>query len=319
VSTRRAILVAAVAISCLEGASARAADTAAARVVGRDRSGQDAAVLGHVALPAGFAAKAGFVVAAVPPGQSAGEQAGFGRVLDPLPFIDVVNALAASRSALAVARSEDERVTRLRGRDFNASARDVESAHDVLRRARLDTAGAEARVRSLWGEAADGEDLDALAHSLGRGVAAIARIDLPPAPNGGDVRLASLATADGSALSTVRILGHVPAVDPALQGPGYLLWIERDNPPVGSSLLASFAAESQRTGALVPASAILWRAGVPCVYVEVEENVYERRALRERLPAGDAWLVLGGVKAGERVVSRGAQQLLSAELLPRDD
>jgi len=273
---------------------------------------------GRVVLQKGAAEKAGLVVVAAEAARSAAAQRAFGRVLDPLPFVDAVNAGAASRSALALARAEDERMTRLYGHDLNASAQDVERAHDALRRARLDTAGTAARLRSLWGEAADEEDLEALVDALGRGAGAIARVDQAPSPVGAEHALSALTTAEGAALTGARVLGRAPAVDPSLQGPGYLLWIDRDVPAVGSSLLATFTTAAPQSGALVPASAIVWCDGVPSVYVEVGEGAFERRAIADRLAAPGGWLILEGVRPGERVVTKGAQQLRSAEVLARD-
>jgi hypothetical protein len=292
-----------------------AAVATAAGVAARDAK----AVVGRVAVPSGFTARAGLTIAAALAGRSAAEQRAFGRVLDPLPFLDAVNARAASHSGLALARSEYERVTRLHGRDLNASTREVEAARDVLRQATLAAAGAEARVRSTWGDAAGREDLEAIAQALTRGSAAVARVDLPPGRSGAGYSLAALATGDGAPPLAARLLGAAPATDPLLQGAAYLLLIERDPPAVGASLLATFTAELRRDGALVPAAAIVWRDGVPCVYVEVEPDVFERRAVPERLAAGDDWLVASGVAAGERVVASGAQQLLSAEILDRDE
>jgi len=277
------------------------------------------AVLGRVAVPSGFTARAGLTIAAAVAGRSAAEQRAFGRVLDPLPFLDAVNARAASRSGLALARSEHERVTRLHGRDLNASAREVEAARDVLRRATIEAASAEARVRTTWGDVAGRADLEAIAHALAQGSAAVARVDLPPGQSGAGYSLTVLAIGEGAPPLAARLLGSAPSTDPMLQGAAYLLLIERDPPAVGASLLATFTAELRRDGALVPAAAIVWRDGIPCVYVEVEPDVFERRAIPERLAAGGDWLVASGVAAGERVVASGAQQLLSAEILDRDE
>src|SRR5205085_7618265 len=56
----------------------------------------------------------------------------FGRVLDPLPLLDVLHARTAARSADAAARAEHERVLRLHRDEENASTRDVENARAAL-------------------------------------------------------------------------------------------------------------------------------------------------------------------------------------------
>ncbi len=72
----------------------------------------------------------------------------------------------------------------------------------------------------------------------------------------------------------------------------------------------------------VPAGAILFHQGQPLVYVRVEEETYERRAVRILGRQSDCWILAvrqgnqpGGVTAKEPVVSRQAQVLLSKEFL----
>ena len=61
--------------------------------------------------------------------------------------------------------------------------------------------------------------------------------------------------------------------------------------------------------------AIVWSAGKPAVYVERDAGTFERRSLALAAALPGAWLVTDGVAAGERVVTTGAGQLLSAQTL----
>jgi hypothetical protein len=64
---------------------------------------------------------------------------------------------------------------------------------------------------------------------------------------------------------------------------------------------------------VVPEGAVVRQDGSAFVYVEKEHNVFERRAVSLERPLAGAWLVAGGIAAGDAVVVRGAQELLSTE------
>ncbi len=245
--------------------------------------------------------------------------AAFGRVLDPLPFIEAVRARTATASTLAAARAEHARVTALHQHDENASTRDVEAAHAALERARADAASAEARMTLTWGSDALAQgDLDAMVDALGRGEIALARIDLPAGdrlePPVSIVALAAAGAPDHPL--PCRVLGGAPATDPTLQGQGYLLLLGATPPVPGTSLAATVRGTDQpAAGVAVPRSAVLWYDGAAVVYVAVAPGTFERRIVTPLLTTGDPWIVGAGVAIGEHVVVRGAQELLSAQLL----
>ena len=64
----------------------------------------------------------------------------------------------------------------------------------------------------------------------------------------------------------------------------------------------------------VPRGALLRHDGRAWLFVEAEPGRYVRREVALDQPADGSWLLRGGVRAGERVVSVGGQSLLSEEL-----
>lgn len=62
-------------------------------------------------------------------------------------------------------------------------------------------------------------------------------------------------------------------------------------------------------GLSVPASAIIEEAGLPCVYVHVQGETFERRTIKPGIRDGNDVQILAGLKAGERVVTKGAYQV----------
>ena len=64
----------------------------------------------------------------------------------------------------------------------------------------------------------------------------------------------------------------------------------------------------------VPRGALLRHDGRAWVFVEAEPGRYVRREVALDQPSEGSWLLRGGVRLGERVVSVGGQSLLSEEL-----
>jgi hypothetical protein len=240
---------------------------------------------------------------------------GFGRVLDPLPFVDAIGAWSAARRALAYADVERRRVERLASHDRNASDRELEAARLAAERAALDLRAATARMAAVWGaDAAARPDLESIAARLASGRAAIAGFDLPAGAPDARIEELRLAPAEpGAPDLATSPLGRAPAADPVTRGRAYLLLVEHDPPPVGMALAARVEAPPA-VGVAVPTSAIVWSAGEPLVFVATGRG-FERRAIERAGAVPGGWLASHGVAPGERVVVAGAQQLLSRDLL----
>jgi hypothetical protein len=68
-----------------------------------------------------------------------------------------------------------------------------------------------------------------------------------------------------------------------------------------------------RQAVSVPRTALLFHQGRAWVYVRTGPGQYSRRLVRALGRAGNRWVLAGGVAAGEPVVYRQAQVLLSEE------
>jgi len=243
----------------------------------------------------------------------------FGRVLDPMPIVDALHARAAARSAAATARAEHARVVRLRADQQNASERDVESARAARDRADAELATTTARVALAWGATiAAATPEDAFCDDLVAGRTAVARIDFAAGDHVEQMPATVTVSAAGrpDRQCAARVLGPAPTTDPTLQGDAYFVLIGAEPPPAGTALRATIVrAAAALDGVAVPRAAIVWSAGKPAVYVERDAGTFERRSLALAAALPGAWLVTDGVAAGERVVTTGAGQLLSAQTL----
>lgn len=76
------------------------------------------------------------------------------------------------------------------------------------------------------------------------------------------------------------------------------------------------------SGVNIPASAVVWYAGKPWIYVERQPGRFVRRSVARHTELGNKWFVRSGIGNGERVVVTGGQMLLSEEFrwqIPEED
>jgi hypothetical protein len=66
-------------------------------------------------------------------------------------------------------------------------------------------------------------------------------------------------------------------------------------------------------GVLIPDEAMVWNDGQAWAYLKLEDDLYQRRSLLSGLPAAGGVFMTDQLRAGETLVVRGAQMLLSEE------
>jgi len=76
-------------------------------------------------------------------------------------------------------------------------------------------------------------------------------------------------------------------------------------------------------GVFIPNEAIIWNEGLPWVYIQLEDDLYQRRSVLTGLDSAGGLFMNSDIEAGEILVVRGAQMLLSEEfrwqILDEDD
>lgn len=241
----------------------------------------------------------------------------FGRVLDPAPLIALLVERAGAQAALEASTKEFERLTAL-AQTQNTSRRALETAEAAMKRDQVALESVPPRLALGWGQAiASRPDLPAFARALASQELALVRVDLPlgqslqATPTGG--RLAALTAPDHPA--EAQFLGQAPSVDPALQSQGFL-FLQSTNPlPPGAAVVAWLTlpgnAESR---VVVPREALLRHGGKVFVYLQTGDDTFVRKETDLDRPGESGWLVHEGLTAQDKIVSVGAQQLLSEEL-----
>ncbi len=81
----------------------------------------------------------------------------------------------------------------------------------------------------------------------------------------------------------------------------------------GSFVEVFITAESDKMGVMLPNSAIVEEMGIYCVFVQTCVDSFEKRIITKGVTDGSKTQILKGVKAGERVVSKGAVNVKLAQ------
>lgn len=253
--------------------------------------------------------------------------------------------LNAATASSAAARAAYERARILNADDKNVSDRVVQEADARLRteearaksaaetvrvlQAPLDSSGAGA-ARPLIAErggdvvellAQPGESIEPGSPILriARLDRLIARVDVPlgvrVAPNISRARIVAAGYEDQPGIEGERVAVSA-AVDPKAQGTSFLFRLlgSRFGFQPGLAVAAYLAVPgSARAGFVIPQSAIVQVAAKPYVYVQTAPNRFERRPVAVNEPAAGGFFAMSGFSVGDRVVTVGAQTVLSEE------
>ena len=81
-------------------------------------------------------------------------------------------------------------------------------------------------------------------------------------------------------------------------------------------------ADKEQQGTMVPAGAVIWYLDKPWVYVTRDKETFARVEMKKYVVTRQGWFVTEDLKAGDMVVTAGAQMLLSQEFrwsIPNED
>jgi multidrug efflux system membrane fusion protein len=257
---------------------------------------------------------------------AAGGPAVYGTVIDMQPLVELSGRYAAAASDLGAAkaeraatRAELARVSALHADEQNVSLKAVGAARaaDAAAASKVKSAEASAyaaagTIRQQFGATIAGWVESTASRELASFLArreVIARIVLGARSGPAPKTLAIFG--DGQSPHAARLVSPSPQTDPNVQGQAYLYRVAAPL-PTGARVTAYL--ESQpKPGLDIPAAAVVWYGGQPWAYVKSAPESFERRAVADAMPRNGGFLVSQGFEAGEQVVVRGAQLLLSEE------
>jgi hypothetical protein len=261
----------------------------------------------------------GLQTTALEPAQASPEIKAYGRVMDPSGLAALTAELVTAEAAEKASQAELQRLKTLAAQS-NASERSVQAAQATAVHDQAQAQSVRLRLLAAWGSAiAQRKDLPEFAQSLGLQQSALVQLDVPasdaPAEPPTQARLFTLQ--DETKPLEAQLLGPAPSVDPQMQGRGFLLLVNpnpmRLVPGAAVTGYLSLAGKAL-SGILLPRSAIVRFNGKTWVYLQTSDGTFQRQAVVLDVPMEKGWFVGQGLKPHDKVITVGAQQLLSEEL-----
>lgn len=274
--------------------------------------------------------KSGIGVVALESTMHQPEQRAYAQVLEMHVWSDARNSYLVAkgqgdkaRATAEESRSDVER-SKLLHKAGSASAESVLEADVKARGDQATVQPAEAAVRLLessmretWGEPLapwlmeGSPQLDELANER----SVLIQVSLPAAVSLSDPPpTAMVRGADGNPVAA-QFVSRTARVDPRFQGSIFFYTAPRQERGLfpGLTTTAFLPHGEPQSGVIVPNDAVVWWQGRAWVYVQIDPQRFARREMPADAPVPGGWFVGKGIKAGDRIVNKGAQQLLSEE------
>ncbi len=272
-----------------------------------------------LALDAATQKTIGLQTAALEPARLPPELKAYGRVLDISPLAALTADLTAAQATSDASQAELKRLKTLAAQN-NASERALQGAEATAVRDQTQVESVRLRLLANWGSViAQRQDLPALVRSLGSLASALVQLNVSAGqavtavPTG--ARLFTLA--DPTTPTRAEFLGPAPVVDPQMQARGFLLLVPTNSlrlaPGFAVTGFLLLPGEAQ-DGVALPRQAVVRFNGATWVYLQTGDDTFARVEVKLDRPLENSWFVFEGLKPQDKVVTVGAQQLLSEEL-----
>ena len=143
----------------------------------------------------------------------------------------------------------------------------------------------------------------------------LVQMTMPSGAAFGATKTISLEIPGGTRTEAI-LVSTFPRVDPRIQGTSFLYVAPAHlGLTPGVNLLAHLSVGSQMKGLIVPTSAVVWSEGKAWAYQQTASERFTRRVVSTDVPVEQGFFVARGFSPGDRVVTQGAQSLLSEEML----
>jgi hypothetical protein len=237
-------------------------------------------------------------------------------------YVSAFSQIEKSRVDIEVARKQYARVKTLFDSDQNISAKALESAEGNLRALETEEHAAEQQLslqgsmaEQQWGSAVAKWAMDGspeLDRILGMHEVLI-QVTLPFAQNYAAPKTLFVEV-PGRSRAEATLISAFPRVDPRIQGRSFLYSApaQPDFTP-GVNLVSHLTVGGSTRGVVVPSSAVVWSEGKAWAYLQTAARQFSRREVPTDSPVDAGYFVTAGFSAENKVVTKGAQSLLSEE------
>jgi hypothetical protein len=239
-------------------------------------------------------------------------------------YVTTQAQLQKSNVEADVARKEYKRLKTLFEQRQNISEKSLQSAEGTLRSNEADVRAGEQQlhlqesvVRQEWGSVVakwaveSSPDLQRVFDQR----EVFVQMTMPSdatfaAPKTVSLEIPSATRTEASLVSTY------PRVDPRIQGRSFLYLAPAHlGLTPGVNLLAHLSVGNPMKGLIIPTSAVIWSEGKAWVYQQTAPDHFTRRSVSTDVPVERGFFVAQEFSSGDKVVTQGAQALLSEEML----
>ncbi|MGH9344401.1 MAG: hypothetical protein ACRD19_11650 [Terriglobia bacterium] len=237
-------------------------------------------------------------------------------------YVAAQTQIQKAQASVDVSEKEYRRLRSLYQRNQDVSKKSVEAAEGVLRTGQASLAAARQdlplqkfAVEQIWGRVIArwiSEGNKKLDQVLDQSLLPI-QVTLPPEKTFHAPPRITLSGPDGE-LIHAQYLSLLPRTGSLVQRAS-LLYLTTSRPSLapGMNLVARLPEGPLRHGVIVPHSSIVWRQGRAWAYVQVSATRFIRKPVSTAAPLLGGYFVVSGFDRGDRVVTQGAQFLLSEE------
>lgn len=200
----------------------------------------------------------------------------------------------------------------------------AQTAEAAVRRDEVAAGAARAKIATAYGRMLlDHPNLVEFANSLVVGQTALVRLDVPAgeplkaAPTGAKL----IAPSAAGEVIAAQLLGPASSADAQTQGQGFLLLVKSEAArlSVGRMLTGFLQLPGEpEHGVTVPRAAIVRHEGEAFIYLATKDGEFTKKEIELEHATEKGWFIHEGLKAGEKIVVSGAQQLLSEESKGKD-
>lgn len=230
------------------------------------------------------------------------------------------------RASIASSRQEYQRMAQLNRDNRNVSDRAVAVAEAALKSDEAKMAAAETSASSIrdamrqqWGEVLAKHATQSSSGPLQRLLQyqdVLVQVTLPfdtPTPAANAPLLIAPTGSQDKAIPA-SFLSASPQTDSTIQGKTFYYTAPAANLRAGMRVTARLPAQEKASaGVVVPHKAVVWFANKAWAYRKDSADKFVRTQINTDIEAGDGWFNVTGIKAGDEVVTSGAQLLLSEE------
>jgi hypothetical protein len=238
-----------------------------------------------------------------------------GTVADPLALTAAAADYETARAAAVASQNELERAQKLAEQN-NVSPKTLESAQAAAAHDSLALKSARVKFTGDWGAHLAGQpDLTAFGEKLQTDDLALVKLTLPVGTFPNPVPDSAVIFISGSVTNgIVAELSDALPVDAATQSETLLFSVKQKLPPNVSVTAQLKVSGEPENGVTIPGAAVVRHDGQGWVYVQTETNQFQRVEILLDRQTENGWFVSENVAATNRIVTGGAQTVLSAEL-----